>query len=128
MPDDKWSRWLNDERCGDHRRLLEFALNAVRDRILGIADLRSGERLIDLGSGTGLLGLGAAEILGPSGAVAFVDISDDSLRTAAAQASDASASSPATFSTAQCVTGGPTPQLCALSSSISRIGLPPLTR
>lgn len=86
-PDDKWSRWLNEERWGDHRDLLQAALNVVRDRILALALLQPGDRVLDLGAGTGLLGLEAARRVGPEGRAVLVDISGDSLKSAAAQAS-----------------------------------------
>ncbi|HEV8574835.1 MAG TPA: methyltransferase domain-containing protein [Dehalococcoidia bacterium] len=86
-PQDKWSRWLIEERWGEQRDLLQVALNAVRDRILALADLRPGERVLDLGAGTGLLGLEAARRAGSNGAVVLVDVSHDSLKGAANQAS-----------------------------------------
>jgi len=87
MPGDKWSRWLKEERWGDHRDLLEAALNSVRDHILALARVQPNDRVLDLGSGTGLLGLRAAEMVGSTGTVAFLDISADSLKTAVSQAS-----------------------------------------
>jgi SAM-dependent methyltransferase len=54
-------------------------LETVRDRILGLADLQPGKRILDLGCGTGLLGLRAMEIVGDSGLVVFLDISRSSL-------------------------------------------------
>lgn len=85
MTEDKWSRWLNQERWGDYREAIQANLNAVRDRILGLATLRPGERVVDLGAGTGLLGLEAARRVGPAGAAVCVDISRDALKTALAQ-------------------------------------------
>jgi len=90
LSSDKWSRWLNEERWGDQRDLLETALSAVRDRILGLADLHPGNRVVDLGAGTGLLGLVAAQRVGPGGQVVLVDISHGSLNTAGEQAPAAS--------------------------------------
>ena len=75
MAEDTWSRWLKQERWGDHRAQLEAALTAVRDRVLGLADVQPGERVLDLGSGTGLLGLRASELVGDRGLIVFIDIS-----------------------------------------------------
>lgn len=87
MTSDKWSRWLNEERWGDHRDLLQAGLNVVRDRILALAHIQPGDRVLDLGAGTGLLGLEAARRVGPEGRVVLADVSGDSLNTAAAKAS-----------------------------------------
>jgi len=85
MADDSWSRWLNKERWGDHRHQAESALASVRDHILALADIRRGERVLDLGSGTGLLGLKATELIGPDGLVVFFDISRPALVSARQQ-------------------------------------------
>lgn len=82
MPEDKWSRWLTTERWGDHEKSLLSALNSVRDRILGMAAPQPGDTAIDLGSGTGLLGLEAARLVGQNGRVVFLDISAPALRQA----------------------------------------------
>jgi arsenite methyltransferase len=86
VPEDKWSRWLKEERWGDQPSALKAALNTVRDRILDLAAIVPGERVLDLGAGTGLLGLEAARRVGTEGHVVFADVSNDSLRTAAEQA------------------------------------------
>ena len=79
MTEDRWSRWLKEERWGDYRAELESALAAVRDRILGLAHLQPGERVLDLGCGTGLLGLRAKQIVGERGLVVMLDVSRPSL-------------------------------------------------
>lgn len=86
MAEDKWARWLKEERWPEQRDMLAAALDSVRDKVLEMAQLRPGERVIDLGAGTGLLGLKAAEMVGPDGAVVFQDISADSLREAVSHA------------------------------------------
>ncbi|MDP9180508.1 MAG: methyltransferase domain-containing protein [Chloroflexota bacterium] len=85
MTEDKWSRWLKDERWGGRQQALQAALNSVRDRIMGMAAPQAGETVVDLGSGTGLLGLEAARLVGPEGRVVCLDVSEPALRTAAAQ-------------------------------------------
>lgn len=86
MAVDKWSRWLNEDRWGDHRQSLQGALNSVRDRVLSMATPQHGETVIDLGCGTGLLGLAAARLVGSSGRVIFLDISAPALHTATSNA------------------------------------------
>jgi arsenite methyltransferase len=80
---DKWSEWLRTGRFGGDdaaRRQAEEKLRAVRDRVLGNAELLGGEVLLDVGTGEGLIGLGALELLNlPSGAVIFTDISQPCL-------------------------------------------------
>jgi SAM-dependent methyltransferase len=94
MTEDKWSRWLNDERWGDYREAVQAGLNVVRDRILRMAALQPGERVVDLGAGTGLLGLEARWRVGPDGAAICIDISRDALRTALQQAAPDVAAAP----------------------------------
>jgi len=84
MTEDKWARWLNKDRWPEQKAPLEAALNSVRDHILELGELKPGQRVLDLGAGTGLLGLRAAEIVGQTGGVTFLDISAGALKTAAA--------------------------------------------
>jgi ubiquinone/menaquinone biosynthesis C-methylase UbiE len=66
-----------DER---RQRRLERHLERLRDRVLRGARLRNGERVLDVGAGTGLIALGARRRVGPSGLVVALDISHDALR------------------------------------------------
>jgi ubiquinone/menaquinone biosynthesis C-methylase UbiE len=80
---DRWHRWLLDVRFGGdpaarQHDLTEY-LYPVRDTVLGKAQLRPGETLLDVGTGDGLLAFGALERLGPAGRVIFSDISQDLL-------------------------------------------------
>ena len=86
MTEDKWSHWLTNDRWGDQRQAMLAALNLVRDRVLGMAAPKPGETVVDLGSGTGLLGLAAAAVVGTQGRVVCVDVSTPALRVAAANA------------------------------------------
>jgi arsenite methyltransferase len=77
--EDKWSSWLRSGRYGGDENLrlaaAEF-LHDVRDRVLQSAALSGDEVLLDVGTGEGLIGLGAMELLRPPrGLVIFTDIS-----------------------------------------------------
>ena len=63
-------------------------LASMRDLILDRAEIQAGDRVLDVGTGQGLLGLGALERVGPQGHVVFSDISEallDDCREAVAQ-------------------------------------------
>jgi arsenite methyltransferase len=87
---DVWAKWLLTRRDGDSptiRARHASSLEAFRDGVLDRADLRTDDVLLDVGCGTGLIGFGALDRLGPDGRVIFSDISADLLdecrRTAA---------------------------------------------
>jgi ubiquinone/menaquinone biosynthesis C-methylase UbiE len=67
------------------------SLYGYRDEVLRRAAIRPGDTLLDVGCGDGLIGFGAAELVGKSGRVVFSDISADLLaacRDIAADGSD----------------------------------------
>ena len=75
---DRWSRWLRERRdAGDEERraFILAQLAPVRDRVLGGAEPLAGATLLDVGTGDGLIGLGALERVGPGGTVIFSDVS-----------------------------------------------------
>ena len=57
-----------------------------RRRAIGLAGLKSGRQVLDLGAGTGDLALMAAEAVSPAGCVVALDLSQPMLRLAAAKA------------------------------------------
>jgi SAM-dependent methyltransferase len=54
-------------------------LEVMRDGVLDRADLQPDDVLLDVGTGTGLIGFGALDRLGPGGRVIFSDLSQDLL-------------------------------------------------
>ncbi len=54
-------------------------LNFVKDAVLENAELKANDTIIDIGTGTGLLGFGALEFLGENGKVIFSDKFEDCL-------------------------------------------------
>ena len=80
---DRWHRWLLDVRFGGdasarEQDLIEL-LYPIRDRVLGKAQLRPDDTVLDVGTGDGLIAFGALNRLGPAGQVVFSDISQDLL-------------------------------------------------
>ncbi|MEU4366704.1 class I SAM-dependent methyltransferase [Micromonospora chersina] len=82
MATDKWAQWLLTRRDGNSvslraRHALELA--AFRDGVLEGAGLAADDVVLDVGCGTGLIGFGALDRLGPDGRVIFSDVSLDVL-------------------------------------------------
>lgn len=80
---DRWADWLVRGRdrgsTEAQRRRTHRALVRVRDRVLRGAKFRPGERVVDLGVGTGLLALEARRRLRGSAYVVALDLSVDAL-------------------------------------------------
>lgn len=82
MTTDRWAQWLLTRRDGGSETLrARYApdLARFRDGVLDRADLKSDDVLLDVGCGTGLIGFGALDRLGPAGRVIFSDVSEDLL-------------------------------------------------
>lgn len=82
-PPDRWQRWLLNVRFGGdpeaHRQDLAEFYYPVRDKVLGKAQLRPDDTVLDVGAGDGLIAFGALDRLGAHGQVIFSDISQDLL-------------------------------------------------
>ncbi|MFI7540743.1 methyltransferase domain-containing protein [Actinoplanes sp. NPDC049599] len=78
MGTDRWASWLLRHRDGGSAGLrAQFApqLTDYRDGVLDRATITPGDTVLDVGTGTGLIGLGALERVGPHGRVIFSDVS-----------------------------------------------------
>lgn len=72
-----WEKW---------DRLFDEQMAFLNHRLVADARLRSGLRVIDLGSGTGYPALLAAQTVGPTGSVIGIDVAADMLAVAARKA------------------------------------------
>jgi len=87
--DDRWAAWLRRRRSGgddafEARTVAQLA--RARERILDNAELESGETLLDVGCGNGLVAFGALER--GAGRVVFTDVSPSLLDESRAIAAD----------------------------------------
>lgn len=64
-------------------------LKPAQDRMLSLAAISEGERVLDVASGTGLVTFRVAERVGPAGEVVGIDLSDRMVETAADRARNA---------------------------------------
>ena len=65
-----------DRAAAYYENFWQQQLKPAQDKLLGLAKLQPGEKVIDIACGTGLVSFPAAEILGPNGFVLATDISD----------------------------------------------------
>jgi SAM-dependent methyltransferase len=75
-----------NEAATDYERGWQRQLEPAQSRLIDLADLQAGERVLDVACGTGLVSLNAAAAVGPTGEVVGVDLSDrmvDAARAAA---------------------------------------------
>lgn len=72
---ERWAAFepLADDRAAD-------LIRSIRDRLVASAGLQPGERVLDVGAGTGLVALEARRRVGPDGRVVALDLSEGALR------------------------------------------------
>jgi hypothetical protein len=91
---------------------------AFRERTLAVAALEPGEKVLDVGCGTGVLARRAATMVGPAGSVMGIDPAPDMIRVA--QQAPASRSSQARFrlGVIECLPFGPASMDVVLASLV----------
>jgi arsenite methyltransferase len=79
---DRWAEWLLERRHGGDPAALERQLDGLhqfRDRVLENAAISAGDVVLDVGTGTGLIGFAALDLVGETGSVIFSDVSEQLL-------------------------------------------------
>lgn len=78
-----WTEWLKNTRFAymteEQKTQTINWLLIVRNNILNLAEIKKGDTIIDIGSGTGLLAFGAYELIGNDGKIIVSDKFDDCL-------------------------------------------------
>ena len=75
------------DRAVDHyERLWSLQLRPAHDRLIEVAQLRSGARVLEISCGTGLVTWPLADLVGPTGRVVATDISERMVERTAAEA------------------------------------------
>src|SRR5712692_3898776 len=77
-----WQTGVWNRIADVYLREIDRRFEPVVDHVIARAQLAAGERVLDLGTGTGAVAAGAAQLVGPDGPVVGVDISADMLRAA----------------------------------------------
>ena len=89
---DEWADWLVRTRyeaySPDEVERMLGSLNRIRERVLDGARLETDDVVLDVGTGTGLLALGALERLGDDGEVIALDVSVECLEALQAGCDD----------------------------------------
>jgi SAM-dependent methyltransferase len=77
-----WQIGVWDDMAQVYEREVDRRFRAVVDGVVRRAGLRAGEQVLDLGTGTGAVAIGAASLVGPDGHVTGVDVSGEMLARA----------------------------------------------
>ncbi len=75
-----------DKASRHYEPLWRQQLAPAHEKLLAMADLQPGERVLDIACGTGLVTFPAAHAVGPGGAVVGTDLSDEMVNTARQEA------------------------------------------
>ncbi|TMI98390.1 MAG: methyltransferase domain-containing protein [Bacillati bacterium ANGP1] len=73
---------MNDRQAAVWDRHIVPAIGAIRGRLIELVDLKPGERVLDVGTGTGAVAFDAARKVGADGRVAGIDTSPRMLKRA----------------------------------------------
>jgi SAM-dependent methyltransferase len=84
-----WQVEVWDRMSEAYRSEVDRRFAPVIERVIASADLKAGERVLDLGTGTGAVAEKAAPAVEPGGSVLAIDISPEMLAQAAQRASQA---------------------------------------
>jgi ubiquinone/menaquinone biosynthesis C-methylase UbiE len=79
---DQWAQWLLHRRHGgdvQEQQTMLTALYRIRDQVLTHAQISTGDVVLDVGAGDGLIAFGALPLVGEQGKLIFSDISADLL-------------------------------------------------
>ena len=88
---DRWAAWILERRFGGDAEQAERALHElgrVRERVLGGAEIKEGDVVLDVGAGDGLIAFGALPLVAESGKVILADVSQDLLDVSRGLASE----------------------------------------
>jgi len=77
-----WQTGVWNRIADVYLREIDRRFAPVVEHVIARAQLAAGDRVLDLGTGTGAVAARAAQLLGPEGLVVGVDISADMLRAA----------------------------------------------
>lgn len=84
----QWQVGVWDTMSQIYLREVDPRFATVVDNVIRRGDLKSGQRVLDLGTGTGSVAVEAAPLVGPAGQVTGVDISRDMLALAGRRVAD----------------------------------------
>ena len=101
-----WSQWLIKSRFSymteeQKQQTLNWLLS-VRDAVLNNAAIRPSDTILDIGTGTGLLGFGAFDYIDESGKVIFSDKFEDCIDSCKQLAKDLNITKPHDFLVSDC--------------------------